>query len=205
MASTLDAAPDRADPQNKLWHRMAVRRLEGETIRDAMLAVAGSADYKLYGPGVMPHLTPFMTGRGRPTTSGPLDGDGRRSIYLAVRRNFLSPMFLAFDYPIPFTTIGRRTTSNVPAQALVMMNNPLVREQARRWAARVLGQPAHDADQRLRAMYLSAFGRRPTAEEQRAALEFLGPQADGSDDARLEAWSQLAHVMFNVKEFVFVP
>jgi hypothetical protein len=86
----------------------------------------------------MPYLTEHMTGRGRPKDSGPLDGGRRRSIYLAVRRNFLSPLFQAFDYPTPFTTIGRRGSSNVPAQALALMNNPLVVDQSRRWAERVL-------------------------------------------------------------------
>ena len=76
----------------------ALRRLEGEAIRDAMLAVSGRLDRKLYGPSVPIHLTPFLDGRGRPA-SGPLDGDGRRSIYIAVRRNFLSPLLLAFDTP----------------------------------------------------------------------------------------------------------
>src|ERR1700730_1514130 len=102
-----------------------------------------------------------MTGRGRPKDSGPLDGQGRRSIYLGVRRNFLSPMFLAFDYPIPFTTMGRRSVSNVPAQALTMMNIPFVVEQARLWAARVLSMPDRSDRGRVLDMYLAALGRPP--------------------------------------------
>src|SRR5207248_3696797 len=115
-------------------------------------------DRRLYGPGPLPHLTEFMIGRGRPA-SGPLDGDGRRSLYLNVRRNFLNPMFLAFDYPVPFTTIGRRSVSNVPAQALTLLNNPFVLEQAKLWAQRALAdqdRPAHD---RIARLYESAFGR----------------------------------------------
>ena len=107
---------DQADPQNLLLHRMRLRRLEGEAIRDAMLSVSGRLDLKMYGPPVPVHLTPFLEGRGRPA-DGPLDGDGRRSLYTAVRRNFLPPMMLAFDTPSPFSTVGRRTVSNVPAQA----------------------------------------------------------------------------------------
>ena len=79
-----------------------------------------------------------MDGRGRPQHSGPLDGDGRRSIYLSVRRNFLNPMFLAFDTPVPFSTMGRRNVSNVPAQALTLMNDPLVAHLARLWADRLI-------------------------------------------------------------------
>src|SRR5262249_13004659 len=126
MASRGDADADQRDPENKLLHRMPVRRLEAECIRDAMLAVSGRLDRKQFGPGVLPHLTPCMQGRGRPKESGPLDSDGRRSLYLNVRRNFLTPMLLVFDYPTPFTTIGRRGVSNVPAQALALMNNPFV-------------------------------------------------------------------------------
>ena len=197
MSSHVDPETDRTDPQNKLWHRMAIRRLEAETIRDAVLAVSGRLDATMYGPGVMPHLTEFMTGRGRPSDSGPLDGNGRRSIYLAVRRNFLTPMFLAFDYPTPFTTIGRRGTSNVPAQALTMMNNPLVIEQAGRWADRVLAVEGRSGEDRIRGMYVAAFGREPDAGELRSALEFVA-----SDDRR--SWSELAHVLLNVKEFIYI-
>ena len=146
-----------ADPQNKLLHRQNVRRLEAEAMRDAMLAVSGRLDRTLEGPGVLPHLKEHMEGRGRPA-SGPLDGDGRRSIYLEVRRNFLKPMFIAFDYPTPFTTMGRRTVSNVPAQALVMLNNPFVMQQAELWAKRTRRRKRTRRGA-VRAMYLIAFGR----------------------------------------------
>ncbi|MCS6776715.1 MAG: DUF1549 and DUF1553 domain-containing protein, partial [Chthonomonadaceae bacterium] len=108
MQSRSSARAAQVDPQNRLWHRANLRRLEAEAIRDAVLAISGRLDRTLYGPSVMPHLTEFMEGRGRPKTSGPLDGNGRRSIYIGVRRNFLTPFFLAFDYPVPFSTMGRR-------------------------------------------------------------------------------------------------
>ena len=102
-----------ADPDNRLLHRMPVRRLEAEAIRDAILAVSGRLDEKMGGPGVEVHLTPFMDNNytddyGRPKASGPLDGDGRRSLYLKVRRNFPTPMLVAFDMPPPLATAGRR-------------------------------------------------------------------------------------------------
>jgi hypothetical protein len=199
MASRADAAADEADPDNKLLHKMPIRRLEAEAIRDALLAVSGRLDPTRFGPGVMPHLTPFMVGRGRPSVSGPLDGDGRRSIYLAVRRNFLNPMFLAFDYPTPFSTRGRRSVSNVPAQALTMMNNPLVLQQAERWAKRHYDNGPMAPRQRLERMYEEALGRPPTAAEANDALAFVHAQRDN-----LRAWADLAHVLFNVKEFVFI-
>ncbi|MBI5761823.1 MAG: DUF1553 domain-containing protein, partial [Planctomycetales bacterium] len=194
-----DAAAETADPQNKLWHRMPIRRLEAEAIRDAILVVSGRADRKMFGPAVLPHLTPFMVGRGRPGQSGPLDGDGRRSIYINVRRNFLTPMFLAFDFPVPFATIGRRSVSNVPAQSLTMLNNPFVQQQAEVWSRRVIAS-SPDTDQRVTGMYVAAFCRPPEAAELQAARDFLSMQSENEP----LAWTNLAHVLFNVKEFVFV-
>jgi hypothetical protein len=199
MASRGDPTADAADPQNLLLHRAHVRRLEAEAIRDALLAVSGRLDRTMGGPGVLPHLTPFLVGRGRPAISGPLDGAGRRSVYLAVRRNFLNPTFLAFDYPIPFTTIGRRSVSNVPAQALTLLNNPLVTQQTQLWANRVLAEPGLSREARVSRMYETAFAREPTAAERAEALAFLAEQGD---DPR--AWADLAHVLVNVKEFIFV-
>jgi hypothetical protein len=204
---TSDPSPegDGADPSNLLLHRMRLRRLEGEAIRDAMLAVSGRLDAKVYGPPVPIYLTPFLEGRGRPDSGGPLDGNGRRSLYLGVRRNFLSPLLLAFDTPIPFSTVGRRSVSNVPAQALILLNDPFVHEQAQAWAKRVLSRPG-TPDGRIGKMYVSAFGRAPTDAERSACLAFLGRQAERyrvpADDVKV--WADLAHTLFNVKEFIFV-
>jgi hypothetical protein len=206
MASRSDPPREERDADNRLLHRMPIRRLEAECIRDALLALSGRLDRRMYGPGVMPHLTPFMAGRGRPNASGPLDGAGRRSIYLNVRRNFLTPLFLAFDYPIPFTTMGKRSVSNVPAQALTMLNNPFVLQQAELWAQRVLGEPGLSRSQRLERMYAAAFGRPPTAFEVAEALAFLDDQdleRGHRDD--VQSWSQLGHVLWNVKDFLFIP
>jgi hypothetical protein len=114
-------------------------------------------------------------------------------------------MFQAFDYPTPFTAIGRRTVSNVPAQALVMMNNPFVVQQAELWAKRVLATPDKTREQRVGAMYAAAFGRPPTAAELAAATAFLAEQDKeyGKPDAP-KAWTDLAHVLVNAKEFIFV-
>jgi uncharacterized protein DUF1553/uncharacterized protein DUF1549/cytochrome c len=203
-------AAETADPQNLLFHRQNLKRLEGEAIRDAILAISGRLDRTPHGPSVPIYLTPFMQGRGRPKESGPLDGAGRRSIYIAVRRNFLSPMMLAFDTPIPFNTIGRRNVSNVPAQALILMNDPFVAEQARLWARKLLADSAASPPDRIRNMYLAAFSREPTTVETAAALTFLDQQAReyglSSDRARSDerVWADLGHVIFNVKNFVLV-
>jgi hypothetical protein len=204
MSSHPDAAADRADPGNLLLHRMRLRRLEGEAIRDAMLTVSGRLVDRMYGPPVLVHLTAFQEGRGRPA-SGPLDGDSRRSVYLSVRRNFLSPFLLAFDTPSPFSTVGRRTVSNVPAQSLILLNDPFVHNQAQLWAKCVLARPGSTRERIIR-MYESAFARAPTETELAACLDYLdhqpAAQARGSDNPA--AWADLAHVLFNVKDFIFL-
>jgi hypothetical protein len=205
MASQSAEDAEAADPQNLLLHRMRVRRLEGEAIRDALLAVSGRLDLRMYGPPIPVFLTPFLEGRGRPAASGPLDGAGRRSLYTAVRRNFLPPLMLAFDTPIPFSTVGRRTVSNVPAQALILLNDPLVHQQAELWARRMLARKG-SARERITGMYLTAFSRPPTESELAACLAFLDRQSElhkaSADD--LPPWKDLAHTLFNVKEFIFL-
>src|SRR5262249_57144369 len=100
-------------------------------------------------------------------------------------RNVLAQMLLAFDTPIPFSTVGKRTVSNVPAQALILMNDPMVHQQAHVWAKPVLARPG-SARERIAGMYLSAFSRPPTAAELEACEEFLreqaGLHAGGQDD-----------------------
>jgi hypothetical protein len=198
MSSKADAKADTADPDNRLLHRMSLRRLEGEAIRDAMLAVSGRLDERMYGPSMPVYLTDFQDGRGKPG-SGPLDGGGRRSLYLATRRNFLSSFLLAFDTPIPFSTVGKRTLSNVPAQALILMNDPFVHLQAATWAKRVRSEPGTDRE-RIERMYLSAFARPASEKEVTAALAYL---ADNKAD-EAKAWGDLCHVLLNTKEFIFL-
>jgi mono/diheme cytochrome c family protein len=191
MESRPQGKAEEADPQNLVLRRQNLRRLEGEAIRDAMLAVSGRLDDKMFGPAVPAHVTEFQDGRGKPATSGPLDGSGRRSIYLAVRRNFLPPFLLAFDTPTPATCIGRRTVSNVPAQALILLNDPFVHQQAQRWGRRVMRKPETD---RIDGMFIDAFGRPPSYSERRDCESF----------AEKNGWVDLAHALFNVKDFVFL-
>ncbi|MEX2140230.1 MAG: PSD1 and planctomycete cytochrome C domain-containing protein [Pirellulales bacterium] len=204
IASRASAKLDEADPNNLLIHRQNLKRLEGEALRDAMLSLSGRLDLTMYGPPVRTYLTPFMFGRGRPNQSGPLDGAGRRSIYLEVRRNFLSPMMLAFDTPLPASTVGRRNVSNVPAQSLILMNDPFVAEQARRWAERSLfsasgerespdsaglrvtskeevqrtkDESGDEVRHRIEWLYREAFARPPSDKEVDIAAEFVKQQA----------------------------
>ncbi|RFC42549.1 MAG: Protein of unknown function (DUF1553), partial [Verrucomicrobia bacterium] len=200
-SSPASKTAEEADPENTLLHRMNLKRLEGEAIRDSILAVSGRLDLKEGGPSVPIYLTPFMEGRGKPK-SGPLDGEGRRTLYVAVKRNFLSPMMLAFDTPIPFNSMGRRNVSNVPAQSLVLMNDPFVVSQAALWVKNL--PSALPPTERLRRMYLAAFSREPLAEESTDALLFLREQAQSLNlpEQDPKVWADLAHVLFNAKEFI---
>ncbi|HYP09306.1 MAG TPA: DUF1553 domain-containing protein, partial [Bryobacteraceae bacterium] len=141
----------------------------------------------------------YQDGRGKPV-SGPLDGDGRRSIYIQVRRNFMTPLFTAFDYPSPISTIGARTASTVPSQPLLMMNNEFIAAQAATWAASVLAGATSPAD-RIARMYEAAFARRATPDEAASVLAFVDAQKSRPEPA---VWADVAHVLFNSPEFIYV-
>ncbi len=209
MSSVSSEGAAEADPNNDLLHAFRVRRLEGEAIRDAMLVVSGELDRTLYGAPVPIHLTDFMQGRGRPGESGPLDGNRRRSLYTEIRRNFLSPMMLAFDTPIPFNAMGRRNQSNVPAQSLILLNDPFVIDQAEKWAKRLI-ETVPDPQKRLQTAFRAATGRLPTESElvelslfveSQAALLGVPPQEVASSKP---VWTDTCHVIFNLKEFIYL-
>ena len=198
------------DPENLLLSHFPIRRLESEAIRDALLAVAGNLDTTRYGPPVPVHLTEFMEGRGRPKNSGPLDGDGRRSIYLEVRRNFLQPMMLTFDRPIPFSTFGKRNVTNVPAQSLILMNDPFIISQAELMAKNLTGHKDLSLDERLQWIYLRALSRSPTQEELEQARSFIRSLAQSLDideaeiSGNSDVWKDYCHTIFNLKEFIYL-
>jgi hypothetical protein len=216
MSSRSNSRAEQADATNLLLHHKPVRRLEGEIIRDQLLALSGRLDTKMYGPSVPIFLTQHMQGRGRPG-NGPLDGNGRRSIYLSIRRNFLHPMLVTFDMPIPFNSIGRRNVSNVPAQALILMNDPFVVGQTELWAKRLLSDtrwkdmpPQERFHARLEELYVTAFSRPPTVSEQEQFAQFIVAQGKAlkipaesqADDLRI--WKDIAHILVNTKEFIFI-
>jgi hypothetical protein len=128
---------------------------------------------------------------------------------MEVRRNYLPPMLQAFDMPVPDTTQGKRNVSNVPAQALILMNDPVIVEQAQAWGKAVVSQPG-SAAARIDALYRRALARPATQEEiarmeafvaQQGTLYALSPEA-ALEDERI--WADLCHVMFTLKEFIFI-
>jgi hypothetical protein len=117
------------------------------------------------------------------------------------------PKFLVgFNLPDLKLPTGRRDMTNVPSQALIMMNDPFVHAMAKHWATRIFGESHPDSAQRIRVMFLEAFGRWPNAQElqrwQKALVEFSEP-SQGDHDRNPAAWQHLAHTFFNTKEFMY--
>lgn len=209
--SSVPSSPDSElrDPANLLLHRMGVRRLEGEAIRDTLLALGGNLDATMYGPSVQAYIPPFELDRRSPA-SGPMDGNHRRTIYLEVRRNHLLPMATAFDMPVPDTTIGARTVSNLPAQALIMMNDPFVEAQAQAWCELALASQPANFNMLADNLYLSALTRLPHDDERQALEAFVRSQAALYGITEVDAWkdkrvlTDLCHTIFMLKEFIYI-
>jgi Protein of unknown function (DUF1549)/Protein of unknown function (DUF1553)/Planctomycete cytochrome C len=209
-----DAIAEERDPDNELLHRQRITRLEGEIIRDSLLAVSGTLKSTLFGPSVPTHLSPYMgdpfwlTSRG--IKSGPLDGDGRRSVYLETRRNFLSPWMLTFDGIIPDSTVGQRNTSNIPAQSLALMNDPFVKEQAEACARLILSDRSVPPEERIEQLFIRAVARSVEADELRELMDFIRSQSElrmlTPDEAAVDEqiWADVCHIVFMLKEFIFV-
>ncbi|MDO5980765.1 PSD1 and planctomycete cytochrome C domain-containing protein [Flavivirga spongiicola] len=198
------------DPNNIYLASFPVRRLESEAIRDGILVASESLDSTIYGSPVPTYLTKFMQGRGRPKKTGPLDGNGRRSIYQEVRRNFLEPMMTTFDRPMPFTTFGKRDVTNVPSQSLILMNDPFVITQAEIMAQKLLDQKGLSFHQKIEWIYMHAFSRKPSTEEIANATKFISlleemKKTENFDlDMNLEIWKEYCHSIFNLKEFLYL-
>ena len=185
-----DEARAKVDRGNTLWWRKPARRLEGEVIRDTMLAMSGQLDGRLYGPGTLD------------------ESSKRRSIYFTVKRSKLMPMMTVFDAPDAQSSIGERPTTTVAPQALLLMNNPQVRSHARA-VARRLGDAQTAVEDAVQRGYLTALARKPAAEELADSVAFVKQQqqsyqAGGKADARDLALADFCQVLMCLNEFVYV-
>ncbi len=186
-----------------------MRRLEAEAVRDAILAPSGRLDQRLYGPPIDPART--NEDPQKRLFSGPLDGEGRRSLYTKVTI-MEPPRFLAtFNQPPPKIPTGRRDVTDVPAQALTLLNDPFVVAQAKYWAEHLASrQPGGTIDERVASMFATAFGRAPSAEESARWRRLVNDLAHdrGVESARIlkssVVWADVAHVLFNAKEFLYI-
>jgi Protein of unknown function (DUF1553)/Protein of unknown function (DUF1549) len=221
------------DPDNKLLGRMNRRRLEGETIRDAILAAAGTLNREMGGPMVRVPLEPevydLIFTEGEPDGLWPVTTDAkqhtRRSLYLFAKRNVRQPLLEAFDQPDRLTSCGDRAVSTFAPQALILMNGPLAQSQSRAMAASLIRRNLSDPDKWIEAACRRCFGRLPTADERGAGRTFLREQAESvrsrlrsgrpasvpdklpadADVAAAVALADYCLALFNTNEFVYVP
>ena len=184
-----DEARAKIDRENLYLWRFTPRRLEAEPIRDAMLAVSGKLDPTMFGPGT---LDP---------------NHKRRSVYFFIKRSELIPTMMLFDWPEHLVGIGRRGTTTTAPQALMFMNSELGRDSGRGFAERVAGEP--NAEGSIRKAYAIAFGRGPSGDEVKLAVDFLARQksayaADGKTDPGRLALVDLCQALMSMSEFIYV-
>ncbi|MBM4075083.1 MAG: DUF1553 domain-containing protein [Planctomycetes bacterium] len=171
------------DPENRWLGRFNSRRLEAEAIRDAMLIVSGQLDS---------------------TTGGPAGDDftiRKRSLYVQTARWERGSYANIFDAANPDSSTEKRTTSTVAPQALLFLNHPFVKDQARHLAERLEREVTNDDSARILRAYELLFGRPPISEELAIALSLI----DQTNEAvKRTAWIDLAHVLLTSNEFIYV-
>lgn len=199
---------EQIDGNNLLWSYRPPVRLEAEAIRDSILAVSGSLNRARGGPGVRPwiHSDAIATGSTVKWPKNVVDGPAtwRRTVYVFQRRSVMMPTLETFDLPNATQSCTRRNRTTTPTQALAMLNNPFVREQAKRFASRLEQEipasedPAAGMDTRRARVALGfelAIGRSPIEAEMQAALSFLTD----------ESLADFCQVLFNLNEFLYLP
>jgi len=187
----LDDTRRRHDPDNKLLSRFQRRRLEAEAVRDCILAVSGTLDRTLFGPGSLE------------------EGHKRRSIYFTVKRSKLIPMMVVFDGPDALQGLGVRPVTTVAPQALLLLNNEQVRSAAAAFARRVAPDVETTEEDAVRRAYRIALARLPEKDELANAVDFLKQQTQeyaraGRGDAVRLALTDFCQVLFSLNEFLYV-
>src|SRR5438552_8284422 len=152
-------------------------RLDGDSIRDTVLAVSGALNLKMGGVGVIPPLTREEILAARMPYLWPANPDPtehvRRSVYLQMKRSMTLPMLQIFDAPDTSASCPRREKSTVAPQALALMNGESTGAQAEQFAARVLKQAGANPEAQVDTSWRLAFGRTPSAAERQTALDYL--------------------------------
>jgi hypothetical protein len=185
--------PNPQDPDNRLFSRMIRLRLEGEIIRDSLLAVSGRLNKKLAGPSVLPPLPleAAVSAKDWKASVDPAD-HVRRSVYIFARRNLRFPFLEPFDVPDSNSSCPKREQSTTATQALVLLNASDVTAAAKALAARVEKEAA--TEERVTLAYRLTLGRTPSEVEGRIARKFL----------QESPLSEFCRALFNVNEFVYL-
>ena len=194
QASTIAAAERVHDPENRLYGRMNRLRIEGEVIRDSLLAISGELNLKVGGPGVFPPIPKelFEGAKGWIASTDPRDHT-RRSLYIFARRNLRFPFLEVFDAPDNNLSCSARERSTTAPQSLTLLNAEEVLTAAARTAER-LTEAADSPEGRVTLAYRLIIGRPPTAVERRLSVEFLARSP----------LSELCRGLFNLNAFVYV-
>lgn len=196
------------DPQNLWLSHFSARRVEAEVIRDSLLAVSGRLVSQLHGPSVHPYRE--TADPEKRLFTGPLDGDGRRSIYLKVQLMEGTHFLKEFNVPGGKVTQGKRDATNVPAQSLAMLNDPFVLSMADYWSSRLIADGTTVLNDRIVGMFRTALGREATGDELTRFANAVRSVATTYGVAETDlltnraVWRDAAHMMFNLKEFIFV-
>jgi hypothetical protein len=206
-------SPLAVDPDNRLFWRANLQRLDAEALRDAILSVAGTLTPEMGGPSVRVPLEPEIYDQifteGEPDNLWPLSDPKqhtRRSLYLLRKRNVRLPMMIAFDAPDMMTSCAARQQSVHALQALTLINSDFMRGQSEALARRLLNEAPHDDVKRIERLFTLALGRPPTPREMSATQKFLRDQTEllrGRGDAPA-AWADLCLATLNLNEFVYV-
>ncbi|MDB5339564.1 MAG: hypothetical protein JWN70_5183 [Planctomycetaceae bacterium] len=209
LGSHVDPAVVERDPENLLYGRTSIQRLDAEEIRDAMLAVSGRLDRTLGGSLLNVKNRAYFfdhTSKDLTDYSSP-----RRSIYLPVVRNNVYDLFQLLDYPDAAIPTGDRTTTTVAPQALLMMNSEFVAKASSDLAARLLAQPQNADGKRIEELYLLAYGRVVTPEEIEQSKSFvaeiekaLQPSDPDPANRHKRAWASLCQVVLAANEFIYL-
>ena len=192
------------DPTNRLLGRMNLQRMEAEVLRDSILAASGKLNLQPGGPGFKPRIRPELLDASQRNKWPVIVQEGpaqwRRSVYIHLKRQLLVPSLELFDAPTTTDSCALRPQSTVPTQALVLMNDEFVEEQAGWLARRALAEAGDVPAAVVDRLFLHTLGRRPTPERRRQALDFVDTRTAAGD--RLAAFTDLAHVLFNSSEFL---
>jgi hypothetical protein len=197
------------DPGNRWYSRFDRRRLDAEALRDALLTASGNLDLRRPGQHPFPPIDKWGWTQHSPFKE--IYPSKHRSVYLMTQRFQRHPYLALFDGPDTNTSTEQRASSTVPLQALYLMNDPFVDEQALGLARRLLAASA-DPRRRIEIAHLLAWSRRPAGDAEVAAvlryLEACSQTLRGSGmppaQVEREAWTSYARVLLCSNEFVFV-
>ena len=186
-----------ADAENRLLWQAHRKRLPAESIRDAMLAVSGQLDPTPGGSPVEGMGTLAVDNSANAAPDSQYEDYRQRSVYLPIIRNELPEILTVFDFANPDMVVGRRATTNVPAQALLLLNNPFVRGCAEKTAERLLADEGLSDEQRVDQAYSLIVARPADEAERKRALDYL----NNAGNDRKQNWTRLVQALFASTEF----